>query len=54
MGKDGEGEEVDNMLQGTYSTDNKNMTPFMASTEMNNFIAALKFPTSVVTGGGNT
>ena len=51
VGKDGEGEEVDEMLQGTYSIDNKNMTPLMASTEMKSFIVALKFPTSVVMWG---
>ena len=39
------------MLQGTYSIDDKDMTPLMASNEMKSFLAALKIPTSVLIGG---
>ena len=51
VGLDGESAGVDEMLQGTYSIDAQNMTPLMASNEMKSFLAALKLPTSGITGG---
>ena len=52
VSKDGEGDGVDDMFQGTYSIDDKDMTPLMASNEMNSYLAALKIPIIVLTGGG--
>ena len=40
VGKDGECEGVDEMLKGTYSIDNKDMTPLLASTEMKKFLSS--------------
>ena len=51
VGKDGEEEGVEEMLRGSCSVDNTNMTSLTASSEMKSFITALKVPASVVIGG---
>ena len=46
LGLDGEEKGVDEMLQGTFSTDREGLNGVVASSEMNSFIKVLQIPIS--------
>ena len=50
IGLDGERAGVEDMLQGTFDTDNEDMDSITASSEMTSFLKALKIPISATTG----
>ena len=50
VGLDGEGEGVDEMLQGTFDTDKSGLNGAAASSEMSSFLKALQIPLSAKTG----
>ena len=50
IGLDGEGDGVEDMLNGTFDTDREGLDGIAASSEMRSFIKALQIPTSKLTG----